>query len=142
MKVGAIIRAFTCVLAASFPLMAFAGPAPDADNDTVPDVVDNCSMELGNGSPEGNKACQTDDDQDGYGNLCDADTNNNNVENAADAGGFSASLTAGTGVGDMNCNGVANAADAGQFVFRLGGGGGGGVPGPSGLSCAGTVPCN
>ena len=37
----------------------------------------------------------------------------------------------------MNCDGVVNAVDSGKFLGQLSAG----VPGPSGLPCAGTVPC-
>ena len=53
MKVGLIAKTLACVLAAGFPLVAFAGPAADNDGDTVPDVIDNCSG-LANSGTSGN----------------------------------------------------------------------------------------
>ena len=136
MKVGAMIRAFVCVLAASFPLMAFAGPAPDTDGDGVPDVLDNCSS-LANASPND---CDT--DADGYGNACDGDFNNSlNVDGTDFNPTFLADFSAGadSGVGtDMDCSGNVDGTDfnpsfLNQFTQ--------GAPGPSGLNCAGTTPC-
>ena len=141
MNVGAKIRAFVCALAVSFPLAALAGPAPDGDNDTVPDVLDNCSA-LANAGALG---CDT--DVDGYGNACDGDFNQSNTSDATDFGtiflpDFVSGTDAGTGT-DMNCGttGGANVVDATDFSgfflpqFTQG------VPGPSGLPCAGIVPC-
>jgi|KNS7NT10metaT_FD_contig_91_310486_length_1587_multi_9_in_0_out_0_1 hypothetical protein len=135
-KVGAMIRAFVCVVAASFPLMAIAGPAPDGDNDGIPDVLDNCSA-LANAG----QTCDT--DQDGYGNPCDGDFDQSNTVLASDfTGAFLADFGTGTdsGVGtDMDCSGGVLASDfTGPFLTQFGQG----APGPSGLPCAGTVPCN
>lgn len=136
MKVGAMIRAFVCVLAASFPLMAFAGPAPDGDGDNVPDVLDNCSA-LANASP-----LDCDTDNDGYGNACDGDFNNSGGTDGTDFNPtFLADFTGGTDGGtgtDMNCSGAVDGTDFNPFFlnqFTQG------SPGPSGLGCAGTTPC-
>jgi hypothetical protein len=136
MNVGAKIRAFVCVLAVSFPLTALAGPAPDNDNDGVPDVLDNC-FTIPNAGAE---SCDT--DMDGYGNVCDGDFNQSNIVDATDFSvvflpDFVAGVDAGTGT-DQNCSGIVDATDFSvnflpQFV--------GGAPGPSGLPCAGVVPC-
>ena len=136
MNVGAKIRAFVCALAVSFPLTALAGPAPDGDNDTVPDVLDNCSA-LANAGALG---CDT--DVDGYGNACDGDFNQSNTSDATDFGSiflpdFTSGTDGGTGT-DMNCSGNVDATDFGsnflpQFTA--------GTPGPSGLACAGIAPC-
>ena len=136
MKVGAMIRAFVCVLAASFPLMAIAGPAPDTDNDTVPDVLDACSAL----PSAGILSCDT--DLDGYGNPCDGDFDQSNTVNANDFSGtflpdFGVGTDGGTGT-DMDCSGGVNANDfSAYFLPQFSAG----SPGPSGLPCAGTVPC-
>jgi hypothetical protein len=98
----------------------------------VEDPFDNC-RELWNPG-------QLDMDQDGYGNHCDADFNGDGVTNSVDGGVFLADLEAradsGTGT-DMNGDGAVNSSDAELFLDNLGRG----APGPSGLSCAGIVPC-
>jgi hypothetical protein len=129
--------ALLCVIGLAFA--SFAGPAQDGDGDGVFNVLDNCST-ISNKAPND---CDTDDD--GYGNYCDGDFNQTNQTNATDfttrflpdfkAGSDKAPID-GT---DMNCSGTVNATDFTQrFLpnFKLG------KPGPSGLFCAGTVPCD
>jgi hypothetical protein len=110
-----------------------AGP-PDEDGDGVLDFQDNC---LGVSNPD-----QLDTNQDGYGNLCDADFNDDGVIGGPE---FNAILIAfGAESGDpgfdpdMDMNGDGA---IGGFEFNLVLGAFGGVPGPSGLSCAGTPGC-
>jgi hypothetical protein len=76
-----------------------------------------------------------------YGNRCDGDFDNNKATSAVDFGLFVPDFKKGADSGkgtDMDCNGVVNALDFGLFVpnFKAG------KPGPSGLHCAGTVPCD
>jgi hypothetical protein len=81
------------------------------DCDGVPDNIDNCS-DVPNGipgQPTGALVAQCDTDQDGYGNACDPDINNDGTIGGPDFSPIS-----------------------GNF---------GGAPGPSGLSCAGTILC-
>jgi hypothetical protein len=101
-------------------------PAADTDLDGVPDSIDNCAT-LAN-------ANQCDSDNDGFGNRCDGDLNNNGVTNAQDYVIFrgvlgGASIAPGYNVGDLNCNGFVNAQDYVLFRQRLGQ-----PPGPSGLA--------
>lgn len=134
MKVGTLAT-MVATLLIGFPIASMAGVAPDFDNDTVPDVLDNC-VEAPNA---GSASCDT--DQDGYGNACDGDFNNNGSVSVTDfVSFFSPDLggpDGGTGT-DMNCNGTVTVTDflPPYFSDQLGG-----SPGPSGLSCAGTVPC-
>jgi len=106
----------------------------DGDGDEIGDVCDNCS-EVANAAP-----LDCDTDQDGYGNFCDCDLNNDGGCGAPDFGLFGASFGSagapGFSAADMNCDGGVGAPDFGRF-----GSGFGGPPGPSGLACAGTVPC-
>lgn len=133
MKVGVLATTFAALLVA-IPLAAMAGPAPDMDNDTVPDVIDNCKM-LSNGPP---KDCDT--DMDGYGNLCDCDFDNNATHDCGgpDFGAFGMAFGGPeTAAGeDMTCDGLVGGPDFGAFGMGFGG-----KAGPSGLSCAGTVAC-
>ena len=126
------------LLAFGLSISSFAGTAVDSDGDGILDGNDNCSLEANN-NPIG--VCdQTDGDSDGYGNACDVDFNNNG---AADPADLSTILSAVQSVStdpnfDLNCNGGADPADlsagltAVQAVEPAG---------PSGLACAGTVPC-
>jgi hypothetical protein len=107
---------------------------PDPDGGGLYDGRDNCTA-IAN-------ATQCDSDQDGYGNYCDGDFNQNGTVASNDYGHyFVPDQTAGTDSGtgtDMNCDGVVDAIDySDYFVPQLGSG----YPGPSGYACAGTMPC-
>lgn len=142
MKVGATIlmTAFLLVL----PLAAMAGNNEgcvfDTDSDGVPDCADNCTL-IANASPSD---CDT--DMDGYGNACDGDFDQGGSPRvgANDFTGFflpdfGVGTDSGTGT-NMDCGG-SPAVGANDFTvfflpqFTLG------VPGPSGLACAGSIPC-
>jgi hypothetical protein len=106
---------------------------PDTDHDGIADDLDNCLMVP--------NPTQVDSDQDGYGNICDGDLNNNGVVNTQDFGILRTHLGAvstapGYDIADLNANGAVNTQDFGIFRNLLGS-----APGPSGLSCAGTAPC-
>lgn len=115
--------------------MANAGAVTDSDGDLVPDQFDNCRTFV-NGPNQTNN--QRDTDIDGYGNRCDADFNNSNT--AVDLTDFNLFLAQfgnpATGVTDMDADGDTDLNDFNLFVAAFGG-----PPGPSGLACAGTVPC-
>jgi hypothetical protein len=139
MRNGALAGVLAALCAAGLAIAAFAGPATDTDGDGVFDVVDNC---LARKNPPPSD-CDTDND--GYGNYCDGDFNNDKAVNATDfTARFLPDFKAGTDKvpidgTDMNCNGVVSATDyIPHFLpqFKQG------KPGPSGLFCAGTVPCD
>lgn len=149
MKVGATIlmTAFLLVL----PLAAMAGNNEncifDTDSDGVPDCADNCTL-VANASPSD---CDT--DLDGYGNVCDGDFDQGGTPkvNATDFTGFflvdfaPPGIDSGVGT-NMNCAGTpaVNATDFTAFFLPIFVGGGAlpaGTLGPSGLACAGTIPC-
>jgi hypothetical protein len=129
------------LLAFGLSLSSYAGGGTDTDADGVVDTSDNCST-APNGPLLGTDSCvaQEDGDSDGYGNTCDTDTNNDGasglddvIATLAEAGALSTDSNY-----DFNCDGAAGLddvirvlADAGALV----------TPGPSGLACAGTVPC-
>ena len=104
----------------------------DADGDGWLDGEDNCSLDA--------DADQRDTDSDGFGNLCDCDYDNNGACDGLDLAIFGQFFGKGASPEnrdtDMDGNGLVDGND-----FLLFGVGWGGVPGPSGLSCAGTVPC-
>jgi hypothetical protein len=142
MKVGVLATTVLAVLI-GFPIASFAGLAPDADGDGIPDVLDKCTLD------SRNAAITCDHDTDGYGNVCDADFNQDFSVNSADFGmlflpAFKGSDPAPWPQGmDMNCDGSVNSADFGMFFLpKFKGGLGGAIPGPSGLSCAGTPGCS
>jgi hypothetical protein len=136
MKVGVLA---TIILGAliGYPIASFAGLAPDADSDGIPDVLDKCVNDSRNAS------LTCDRDQDGYGSVCDGDFNQGGTTVAADYSMFfvpdlATGMDSGRGT-DMNCSGGVTAADYSMFfVPQLNSG----KPGVSGLACAGTIPCN
>lgn len=93
---------------------------PDSDGDGVTDDVDNCTLVA--------NSAQIDSDADGFGNVCDADLNNDGVVNFIDLGIFRSVFFSNDADADFNGDGVVNFIDLaiirGQF-FQ--------TPGPSGL---------
>jgi hypothetical protein len=98
---------------------ATTSACPDKDGDGIPDASDNCIL-IPNPT-------QCDGDQDGYGNHCDADFNNDLIVNNFDVGPFRAALGTNNPVTDLNCDGITNNFDVGPFKTMLGH-----PPGPSG----------
>jgi len=110
---------------------AFEARAQDWDGDGVPDTIDNCSDDV--------NSRQIDADLDGYGNRCDGDFDQDGDTDQADLDFYSFNCSGGTAppVCDLDENGITgSAAD-----FMIFGALFGAPPGPSGLACAGTVPC-
>jgi hypothetical protein len=108
-----------------------AGWPDDIDRDDVPDSIDNCQVAA---NPQ-----QLDSDLDGYGNRCDADFDQDGDTDQADVDFFSANCMSGSAppVCDLDEDGITgSASDLGAFGPLIGA-----PPGPSGLACAGTVPC-
>lgn len=119
------------------PGIATGGSVLDRDGDLVPDAFDNC-LNVANGPGEG--CNQTDVDLDGYGNTCDADVDQDFATTTLD---FSRFLTEFTVLPpfptmDLDCDGNVTTIDFSIFLAQFQSGQG---PGPSGLPCAGTVPC-
>ncbi len=95
-------------------------PGPDRDGDGIRDAEDNCT-EVAN-------ADQRDTDRDGYGNLCDADLNNDGSVDFLDLGLFKAVFFTGDADADLNGDGSVDFLDLGLMkagFFQ--------APGPSGL---------
>jgi len=101
----------------------------DTDLDAVPDSQDNC-INAANGPAKRDAGgnVQRDSNGDGYGNLCDADLNNNGIINSLDLGLFKAAYMTANADADLNGNGIVNSLDLGLFkgMFMK-------APGPSGL---------
>jgi len=138
-----LLAVFWLVLA--LPSASRAGVAPDDDGDGIPDVLDKCTMDSRNATPP--STC--DSDSDGYGNVCDADFNQNFVVNSVDFADYFMPAFKGFDPSpwpegmDMNCNSAVGSVDFSDFFIpKFKGALGGAVPGPSGLSCAGQPNCN
>jgi hypothetical protein len=97
----------------------------DADSDGAYDGQDNCTYAA--------NLAQVDSDNDGFGNHCDGDLNNNGFTNAFDTPLFRAQLGQPSvnptyNAADFNCNGFVNSFDTPIYRSLLGL-----PPGPSGL---------
>ena len=109
---------------------AFAGTAPDFDNDGVGDQIDNCSEDANTG--------QDDTDTDSCGNACDADYDDSGVTGFPDFGQFVAAFL---GTDQEKCHiepipgCVVGFPDFGAFVGMFLS-----PPGPSGTT-SGTTAC-
>jgi len=124
------LGAVAIIVAASHALAA----SPDADGDSIADAADNC-VSIANPS-------QVDSDEDGYGNACDADYDNDGMVGETDQSLLKASFGKSQGEdgflasADHNADGFIDTSDFLTFG-RLNGR----APGPSGLACAGSQPC-
>ncbi len=92
----------------------------DVDDDTIEDALDNCVFVA--------NADQRDTDADGYGNLCDADLNNDGVINIVDLGLLRSVFFSADANADFDGDGVVNVQDLGVLRSMFFG-----APGPSGL---------
>ena len=100
----------------------------DGDGDGVDDDVDDC-LDIAN-------ADQRDTNQDGYGNQCDPDLDDNHVVNFNDVAMFIAAFGSNNEHADFNGDGQTNYADVGPLVVLFGG-----APGPAGQNAA-TLLCS
>lgn len=94
--------------------------ATDADGDGVTNSADNC-QDIAN-------PFQRDTDNDNYGNICDADFNNDCVVNGVDLGIMKLRFFGADPDADLNGDGVVNAVDLGLLRARFFA-----TPGPSGV---------
>jgi hypothetical protein len=108
------------------------GTSSDLDSDGVSDADDNC-LDLANAS-------QCDSDLDGFGNLCDADYDNDGTTGIPDFNTFRANMGLAVPPGDPdtdhNCDGTVGVPDFNVMRTLFGG-----SSGPSGLECRGSTPC-
>ncbi|MEM7081694.1 MAG: hypothetical protein AAF465_03090 [Pseudomonadota bacterium] len=81
---------------------------PDQDQDGVPNQQDNCTLAH---NPQ-----QQDADGDGYGNVCDADFDNNCVVNFLDYATIAEQFLTSSNVVDLNSDGVVNFTDISLFA--------------------------
>jgi len=121
-------------ISASGDAMTFRVSMPDADADGVIDTLDNCLLVA---NPD-----QRDTNADGFGNRCDADYDDDGVVGMVDFATLSRSFGATAGSPgwsphlDANGDGMIGNRDFSLARSTLGA-----PPGPSGLACAGVVPC-
>jgi len=90
----------TGFIACGLAMTANAGSIADTDSDLIPDVFDNC-LDEANGP--GETSPQNDTDQDGFGNACDADFNNNGVVDPADFAAVVAGFNQAPGPSGLGC---------------------------------------
>lgn len=93
----------------------------DSDGDGIGDDTDNCILVP--------NAAQRDSNEDGYGNACDADLNDDCIVNVIDLGLFKSVFFTTDPDADLNGDGVVSVLDLGRFkllYFK--------PPGPSGLT--------
>ncbi len=116
-----------------------AGPPLDVDSDGVPNTFDNCVTQP-NGPLLGTSGCvaQEDGDADGYGNACDADFDDDGIVSLVDHHIVLNAIGASDPVLDINCDGAVGFDDHSR---TLDGANKYTPAGPSGLDCAGTIPC-
>lgn len=113
---------------------AARGGAGDSDGDGHRDFADNC-RDVAN-------ADQRDTDNDGYGNVCDADLDNSASVNFFDLQILRRAFFSRPGQptwnpdADLNGDNVVNFTDLGAMTALFFA-----PPGPSGMSCAGAIPC-
>ncbi|MEO1575642.1 MAG: thrombospondin type 3 repeat-containing protein, partial [Pseudomonadota bacterium] len=81
----------------------------DGDGDSIPDLFDNCRV-IANED-------QVDADNDGFGNACDPDLNNDNIVNVVDLGLLRTRFFSDDPVADFNVDGVVNVIDL--AILRL-----------------------
>ena len=129
MKYNLIALACAVLLAAGLSLTVIAGPSePDSDADGVCDDADDCVV--------ASNSNQADSDQDGYGQVCDTDYDNNGKTDLSDFVIFKASYGGAAPTyneqADHNCDNKIDLSDFVSFKARYGV-----APGPSGLACAG-----
>lgn len=94
----------------------------DQDEDGIPDRQDNCS--------EVPNPFQRDTDQDGYGNVCDGDLNNDGVIDFLDLGHLKSAFFTDDHDADFNGDGVVDFLDLGLFKSMFFG-----TPGPGRAEC-------
>ncbi len=93
----------------------------DTDSDGILDYMDNCTLV--------SNATQLDTDNDGYGNICDADLNGDLQTNLTDFSMFRIAFGTAGPDADFNGDGKVNLTDFSLFRIMFGS-----PPGPSGLN--------
>ena len=108
------------------------GIGPDSDQDGIADAVDNC-RDTPNGPNDASN--QLDADQDGYGNICDADFDQSGVVAGSDYSILLGAFGTADPVVDLNGDGVVGGSDFSALLGMFGT-----APGPSEKYCAESPP--
>jgi hypothetical protein len=107
----------------------------DTDGDGILDINDNCTLTDNNGTTTANPPQTCDANQEGFGNICDADINNTGLTTSGDYTLLRNALNTANAAADLNCSGLVTSSDYTILRNRLNT-----APGPSGLTCASTPP--
>jgi hypothetical protein len=136
-----IVLGFAGLLMVGLSVSSMAGLPSDVDVDGVIDINDNCLV-VPNGPLLATASCnsQEDGNNEGYGNPCDTDTDNDGATTLVDVSAtLAAAKTLSTNpIFDYDCDGGATLVDLSKALADAK------VldpVGPSGLACAGTAPC-
>ena len=129
------LLALACALALAFGLSmgSYAGALADFDSDGIPDDYDNC-IEAVNGPLAGSCSTNNDGDEDGYGNSCDSDFNQDGATGFDDLNTLLQNINSTDAELDLNCDGAVGFDDLNTLLQSING-----TPGPSGLLCAGLI---
>jgi hypothetical protein len=105
---------------ANYSVTAGFKSIPDSDADRILNAMDNCTQVV--------NLDQRDTDNDGFGNICDPDFDNNLIVNAADLAFFKTKFFSSDPDADLNGDSIVNAGDLAilKTMFFS-------PPGPSGL---------
>jgi len=137
-----IVLGCTALLTIGLSFGAFAGAAPDADADGVPDAYDNCVNDPNGPALSTYPGCagQQDYAGNGYGQPCDQDVNHDGAAGLDDVGLVLTALGSGGPalLTDFNCDGGTGLDDLGIMLNALSNP----TPGPSGLVCAAPTATN
>lgn len=109
----------TVLLSMGMAFSATAGTVSDADNDGVPDGFDNCPN-VANGPLAGACSAQQDTDNDGFGNACDGDFNNDGQTLGDDFTIFLTLFGGAGNQGDLDCDGNTLGSDFSIFLGLFG----------------------
>jgi hypothetical protein len=136
-----VILGCAAVLTIGLSMVSIAGSITDTDGDGVPDSFDNC-VNRDNGPLQATFACNAQEDGlivDGFGRICDTDTNNDGATGLDDVSfTFAAAQVVSTNpTFDYNCDGAAGLDDVARVFADAQAVA---TPGPSGLACAGVGP--
>jgi hypothetical protein len=104
------------MLSMGMALSATAGSVSDVDGDGVPDAFDNC-VNVPNGPLGGSCSNQEDADNDGFGNACDGDLDQDGNTLVNDFVVLLGLFGSAGGPGDLDCDGTVLVND---FVILLG----------------------
>jgi hypothetical protein len=148
MRIGVITLTLAFSMALAFLVVgAFApesgaGPCIDTDLDTICVDDDNCSAKANTPQHDTDGLAGSDAVGDGYGNACDADYDGTLIVGAGDLVQLRAAWQCTSSDAcynrdvDSDSNDAIGAADLVLLRSQWQS-----VPGPSGMSCAGTTPC-